>query len=61
MTGALYFIDNLSAWVGKAFAWCILVLTAAYCYEVFMRYLLNDPTSWAYDISYTMYGAPRYS
>ena len=57
MTRVLYFIDSLSVWVGKAFAWCILVLTAAYCYEVFMRYLLNDPTSWAYDISYTMYGA----
>lgn len=57
MTGILYFIERLSAWVGKAFAWCILVLTFAYTYEVFMRYVLNDPTSWAFDISYTMYGA----
>ena len=50
-------IDTLSTWVGKAFAWCILVLTFAYTYEVFVRYLLNDPTAWAFDISYTMYGA----
>ncbi len=57
MTGILYFIERLSAWVGKAFAWCILVLTFAYSYEVFMRYALNDPTSWAFDISYIMYGA----
>ena len=57
MTRAIYFVDSLSAWVGKAFAWCILVLTAAYSYEVFVRYVLNDPTAWAYDISYTMYGA----
>lgn len=57
MTGILYFIERLSAWVGKAFAWCILVLTFGYSYEVFMRYVLNDPTSWAFDISYTMYGA----
>lgn len=25
-------------------------------YEVFVRYLLNDPTSWAFDMSYLMYG-----
>jgi TRAP-type mannitol/chloroaromatic compound transport system permease small subunit len=24
---------------------------------VFVRYALNDPTSWAFDFSYTMYGA----
>ncbi len=57
MTRILYFIEGLSGWVGKAFAWCILVLTFAYSYEVFMRYALNDPTSWAFDISYIMYGA----
>ncbi len=57
MTRILYFIERLSAWVGKAFAWCILVLTFAYSYEVFMRYTLNAPTSWAFDISYIMYGA----
>ena len=50
-------IDRLSAWVGKAFAWCILVLTLAYVYEVFVRKALRDPTAWAFDISYTMYGA----
>jgi len=53
----LYFIDNISAWVGKAFAWCILVLTFATCYEVFVRYMLNAPTVWAFDMSVQMYGA----
>jgi TRAP-type mannitol/chloroaromatic compound transport system permease small subunit len=52
-----FVIDRLSAWVGKAFAWCILVLTLAYVYEVFVRKALRDPTAWAFDISYTMYGA----
>lgn len=50
-------IDRLSAGVGKAFGWCIVVLTLAVCYEVFVRYVLRAPTSWAYDISYIMYGA----
>ncbi len=57
MTRFLFFIDTLSTWTGKAFAWCILVLTFAYTYEVFVRYVLNDPTAWAFDMSYIMYGA----
>ena len=26
----LLFIDDLSTWVGKAFAWCIIILTLAW-------------------------------
>jgi len=50
-------IDYLSRTVGHAFAWCIVILTLGTCYEVFVRYLLNAPTSWAFDMSYLMYGA----
>jgi TRAP-type mannitol/chloroaromatic compound transport system permease small subunit len=53
----VYGIDQLNRMVGHAFAWCILILTFGTCYEVFMRYLLNSPTSWAFDMSYIMYGA----
>lgn len=56
MTQFLFFIDRLSQWVGKAFAWCILILALATTYEVFVRYVLRAPTSWAFDISYIMYG-----
>jgi TRAP-type mannitol/chloroaromatic compound transport system permease small subunit len=48
--------DAISAWFGKAFAWCILVMTFGVGYEVFVRYVLRDPTSWAFDLSYMMYG-----
>ncbi|MGH6934123.1 MAG: TRAP transporter small permease subunit, partial [Dongiaceae bacterium] len=47
----------ISTWVGHAFAWCIVILTFAMCYEVFSRYLLNAPTKWAFDASYMLYGA----
>jgi TRAP-type mannitol/chloroaromatic compound transport system permease small subunit len=57
MERIIEFIDRISAWVGKAFAWCILVMTFGVSYEVFVRYVLRDPTSWAFDISYIMYGA----
>jgi TRAP-type mannitol/chloroaromatic compound transport system permease small subunit len=50
-------VDSFTTWVGKAFAWCILILTFAVAYEVFVRYALGDPTSWAFDISYMMYGS----
>jgi len=57
MQQVLLFIDNLSMKVGHAFAWCVLVLTFGTSYEVFVRYVLQDPTAWAFDLSYIMYGA----
>ena len=57
MTKFLFFIDSLSTWVGKAFAWLILVLTLGISYEVFVRYALRAPTTWAFDMSYIMYGS----
>jgi len=48
--------DRVSAWFGKAFAWAILVMTFGTGYEVFVRYILNKPTSWAFDVSFIMYG-----
>jgi len=50
------FADRLSAWFGKAFAWLIVLMTFGVSYEVFVRYVLNAPTSWAFDVSYIMYG-----
>ncbi len=52
----LLFIDDLSTWVGKTFAWCILILTAVVCYDVVMRYVFSAPTGWAYDTEYILYG-----
>jgi len=50
-------IEGLSLWVGRAFAWCILILTLAVSYEVFVRYVLNSPTVWSFDVMVQMYGA----
>lgn len=60
MNSLIYAIDQLSKTVGHAFAWCIIVLTLGTCFEVTMRYVFNDPTSWAFDLSYLMYGAVFY-
>ena len=56
MESLVTFIDRLTAWFGKAFAWCIIIMTFGVGYEVFVRYVLRDPTSWAFDLSYMMYG-----
>lgn len=53
----LHGIDQLSKSVGHAFAWCIVILTLGTTYEVFVRYALNAPTAWAFDMSYILYGA----
>lgn len=53
-------IDQLSKTVGHAFAWCIAILMLGTCFEVVVRYALNDPTSWAFDLSYLMYAAVFY-
>jgi TRAP-type mannitol/chloroaromatic compound transport system permease small subunit len=56
MNPFLYIVDSLSAWMGKMFAWTIVLLTLATVFEVFVRYVLNSPTSWAFDMAVQMYG-----
>lgn len=57
MTKFVHAIEELSLWVGRAFAWCIMLLTLAVTYEVFVRYVLNAPTVWSFDVMVQMYGA----
>jgi len=52
----LLLIDRISTWAGKAFAWLIILLTAVVSYDVFMRYVMNNQTQWAFDASYMLYG-----
>jgi len=56
----IYGVDQLSRTIGHTFAWLIIILTLGTCYEVFVRYALNDPTSWAFDFSYICYGGVFY-
>jgi TRAP-type mannitol/chloroaromatic compound transport system permease small subunit len=56
MLSYIRFADKLSAYVGKAFAWGILVMTFGVVYEVVVRRFFNAPTTWAFDLTYMMYG-----
>ena len=53
----IHAIESLSIWVGRAFGWCILILTFSVSYEVVVRYVFNAPTVWAFDMMVQMYGA----
>ena len=56
MLRVIHLIDRLTTWVGRSFAWLILLMAFGMGYEVLSRYLFNAPTAWAYDMSYILYG-----
>jgi TRAP-type mannitol/chloroaromatic compound transport system permease small subunit len=49
-------VDRASTALGQAFAWLIVVLTFMITFEVFSRYVLNNPHDWALDAQIMMYG-----
>jgi len=56
MQNFLLAVDRLSTWIGKTFAWTALVLTLMISWEVFSRYVLNQPHAWMLDFQIMMYG-----
>ena len=52
----LWRIDAMSTFVGKTFAWLIVALTLHTAWEVVARYVLNQPSSWAFDLQLMYYG-----
>jgi len=56
MKNLLLAVDRASTWIGQAFAWMILLLTCLISWEVYSRYVLNNPHDWALDAQIMMYG-----
>ena len=56
MQKLLLFVDKFSTWVGQLFSWMIVLLTLHVSWEVFSRYVLNNPRPWAFDAMIMMYG-----
>lgn len=52
----LHTIDGVSTWVGKLFAWLMIVLMLVVVVEVFKRYIMNAPTAWIFDALNMLYG-----
>jgi len=56
MQKLLLTIDKISTTVGQAFSWFIVALTMMISWEVFSRYVLDNPHPWAFDVMIMMYG-----
>ena len=57
MQSFLLAVDRFSTWVGKTFAWCVVLLVVLITWEVFSRYVLNKPHAWVLDAQIMLYGA----
>lgn len=56
MQKLLFFVDRLSTFAGKFFSWAIVGLTFLISWEVFSRYVLNEPHAWVLDAQIMLYG-----
>lgn len=56
MQKLLLTIDKVSTFIGQFFSWLIVALTLLISWEVFSRYALDHPHSWAFDVMIIMYG-----
>lgn len=50
------YIDGLNELVGRIVSVVAVVFAAIIIYDVFMRYVMNAPTRWAFDVTKMMYG-----
>ncbi|OUS21828.1 C4-dicarboxylate ABC transporter permease [Litorivita pollutaquae] len=49
-------IDGLNELIGRVISVVAIVFAAIIIYDVFMRYAMNEPTRWAFDVTKMMYG-----
>lgn len=49
-------IDSLNEAVGRLVAGVAIIFAIIIVFDVFMRYALNDPTRWAFDVTKQLYG-----
>jgi TRAP-type mannitol/chloroaromatic compound transport system permease small subunit len=51
----LRWIEGVSEYTGRFASYLIMVLVVVVCFDVFMRYVFNSPTRWAYDAALHLY------
>ena len=57
MQKLLFSVDRLSTFFGQIFSWLIMALTLMISWEVFSRYVMNNPHPWAFDVMIMLYGS----
>jgi TRAP-type mannitol/chloroaromatic compound transport system permease small subunit len=53
----IFYMDKASDWTGRIACWIIVPMVLGTVYDVFMRYLFQAPTRWAYEMTWMEYGA----
>jgi TRAP-type mannitol/chloroaromatic compound transport system permease small subunit len=56
MQKVLLGIDKVTTWVGQAFSWLIIALTAMMTWEILSRRFLDRPHAWTFDAQIQLYG-----
>jgi len=56
MRNLIKVIDSISDWTGKISSFFIIIITGVILFEIVARYIFNKPTTWAFEISLTLYG-----
>jgi TRAP-type mannitol/chloroaromatic compound transport system permease small subunit len=56
MQRLLLAVDRASTYLGQFFAWSIVILALGISWEVFSRYVLNNPHDWALNGQIMLYG-----
>jgi TRAP-type mannitol/chloroaromatic compound transport system permease small subunit len=56
MQKVLLGIDKVTTWVGQAFSWLIVALTAMMTWEILSRRFLDRPHAWTFDAQIQLYG-----
>ncbi len=51
----LGWIESISEISGRVASYFLMALVAVVCFDVLMRYLFNQPTTWAYDAALHLY------
>jgi len=49
-------IDNVIDWQGRITSFLVMPLVFVVVFEVFMRYVVNRPTIWAFEVTMFIYG-----
>ncbi len=57
LKGLIRVIDNISKWSGQVIAPLAFIYMGILIYEVLVRYLFNNPTNWAHELSTFIFGA----
>lgn len=51
MSKFVHTIDAINEWVGLKIAWLLIPMSLVSLFEVVMRYVINKPTTWAWEVN----------